>query len=76
MILCFQDVKNWDSRRLGALVLYIFVAFFSCQSIFKAIRAPVIERERKELAEAYMEALIPEPTPTNLKKWVVFSSKL
>lgn len=61
-------MKNWDSRRLGALVLYLFVAVLSCQSIFRVVRAPIIEREKKELAEAYMEALIPEPTPTNLKK--------
>ncbi|XP_057765242.1 ATP-dependent zinc metalloprotease FTSH 12, chloroplastic [Salvia miltiorrhiza] len=65
----WKDVKNWDSRRLGALVLYIFVAVFSCQSLFKAVRAPLIEREKRELAEAYMDALIPEPTPTNLKKF-------
>ncbi|KAH6787857.1 FTSH protease 12 [Perilla frutescens var. hirtella] len=65
----WKDIKNWDSRRLGALVLYIFVAVFSCQSVFKAVRAPIIEREKKELAEAYMDALIPEPTPTNVKKF-------
>ncbi|KAL1556042.1 ATP-dependent zinc metalloprotease FTSH 12, chloroplastic [Salvia divinorum] len=65
----WKDVKNWDSRRLGALVLYIFVAVFSFRSIFKAVRAPIIEREKRELAEAYMDALIPEPTPTNLKKF-------
>lgn len=33
-----------------------------------AIRAPMINRERKELTEAYMEALIPEPTPVNVKR--------
>lgn len=64
----FQDVKNWEPKRLGALVLYIFVTILSCQSIYKAVRAPIIERERRELAEAYMDALIPEPTPTNVRK--------
>ncbi|KAI3456670.1 hypothetical protein Pfo_013333 [Paulownia fortunei] len=65
----WKDIKNWEPKRLGVLVLYIFVTFFSCQSIFKAIRAPIIERERMELAEAYMDALIPEPTPTNVRKF-------
>lgn len=64
----FQDLKNWDSKRLGALVLYICIMIFSCQSVYKVIRAPIIERERRELAEAYMDALIPEPTPANVRK--------
>lgn len=68
MIVFFQDIKNWDSRRLGALLLYVVVLVVSCQSVFKAVRAPIIEREKRELAEAYMDALIPEPTPTNVKK--------
>lgn len=61
-------MKNWDPKRFGVLVLYIFVAVFSCQSIYKAVRAPFLNRERRELAEAYMDALIPEPTPVNLRK--------
>ncbi|KAL8461893.1 hypothetical protein ACS0TY_033099 [Phlomoides rotata] len=65
----WKDMKNWDSKRLGALVLYICIMIFSGQSVYKAIRAPIIERERRELAEAYMEALIPEPTPTNVRKY-------
>ncbi|KAL0443136.1 UNVERIFIED_CONTAM: ATP-dependent zinc metalloprotease FTSH 12, chloroplastic [Sesamum latifolium] len=65
----WKDIKNWEPKRLGVLVLYIFVTIFSCQSIYKAVRAPIIERERRELAEAYMDALIPEPTPTNVRKF-------
>lgn len=65
----WKDMKNWDSRRLGALLLYVVVLVVSCQSVFKAVRAPIIEREKRELAEAYMDALIPEPTPTNVKKF-------
>lgn len=33
-----------------------------------AIQAPILNRQRKELTEAYMEALIPEPSPSNIKK--------
>ncbi|KAL2467036.1 ATP-dependent zinc metalloprotease FTSH 12 [Abeliophyllum distichum] len=65
----WKDVKDWDPKRVGVLVLYAFVMIFSCQRIRMAIRAPIIESERKELAEAYMEALIPEPTPTNVRKF-------
>ncbi|KAK4398751.1 ATP-dependent zinc metalloprotease FTSH 12, chloroplastic [Sesamum angolense] len=65
----WKDIKNWEPKRLGVLLLYICVTIFSCQSIYKAVRAPIIERERRELAEAYMDALIPEPTPTNVRKF-------
>ncbi|KAG8386641.1 hypothetical protein BUALT_Bualt03G0169800 [Buddleja alternifolia] len=63
----WKDIKNWEPKRLGVLVLYIFVTVFSCRSIYKAIRAPIIERERREMAESYMEALVPEPTPSNVR---------
>ncbi|KAF5949519.1 hypothetical protein HYC85_011512 [Camellia sinensis] len=65
----WKDVKNWDPKRIGALVLYIFVVLFSCQRVYMAFRAPSIARQRKELTDAYMEALIPDPTPTNARKF-------
>ncbi|KAK4711271.1 hypothetical protein R3W88_005784 [Solanum pinnatisectum] len=65
----WKDVKKWDSKRVGVFILYIIVTVFSCQKIYMAIRAPIINRERKELTEAYMEALIPEPTPVNVKRF-------
>ncbi|THG11505.1 hypothetical protein TEA_013002 [Camellia sinensis var. sinensis] len=67
----WKDVKNWDPKRIGALVLYIFVVLFSCQRVYMAFRAPSIARRRKELTDAYMEALIPDPTPTNVRKIVI-----
>lgn len=68
ILLFFQDIKKWDSKRVGVFILYVIVTVFSCQKIYMAIRAPIINRERKELTEAYMEALIPEPTPVNVKR--------
>lgn len=68
MDVCSQDVKNWDIKRIGALILYLVVAVLSCQRIYMAVRAPLIDREKRELTEAYMEALIPEPTPANVKR--------
>ncbi|GFQ08519.1 ATP-dependent zinc metalloprotease ftsh 12 chloroplastic [Phtheirospermum japonicum] len=65
----WKDIKNWEPKRLGVLALYIFVMIFSCRSVYKAVRAPIIERERRELTEAYMDALIPEPTPTNVRRY-------
>ncbi|XP_055801449.1 ATP-dependent zinc metalloprotease FTSH 12, chloroplastic [Solanum dulcamara] len=65
----WKDIKKWDSKRVGVFILYIIVTVFSCQKIYMAIRAPIINRERKELTEAYMEALIPEPTPVNVKRF-------
>ncbi|CAK9174997.1 unnamed protein product [Ilex paraguariensis] len=65
----WKDVKNWEPKRVGALILYVFVVVFSCQRVYMAFRAPLIDRERKEITEEYMEALIPEPTPTNVRKY-------
>ncbi|KAF3612321.1 hypothetical protein FXO37_36836 [Capsicum annuum] len=65
----WKDIKKWDSKRVGVFILYVIVTVFSCQKICKAVRAPIINRERKELTEAYMEALIPEPTPVNVKRF-------
>lgn len=67
-LICFQDIKNWEPKRFGLLVVYIFVTIFSGVSVYKAIRGPIVEREKRELTEAYMDALIPEPTPTNVRK--------
>ncbi|KAK3042644.1 hypothetical protein RJ639_000896 [Escallonia herrerae] len=64
----WKDVKNWEPRRVGALVVYVFVMVLSCRSVYMAVRAPLVNRERKELTEAYMETLIPEPTPSNVRK--------
>lgn len=65
----WKDVKNWEPKRLGALIFYVFVVVLSCQRIYMAVRAPFVARQQKELTEAYMEALIPEPTPTNIRKF-------
>lgn len=65
----WKDFENWEPKRFGALVLYVFVVIVSCQRMYVAIRAPYINRQKKELTEAYMEALIPEPTPSNIRKF-------
>lgn len=67
--MCYsQDLKNWELKRIGALVFYIIVVIISGQRIYMALRAPGLDRQKKELTEAYMEALIPEPTLSNIKQ--------
>ncbi|XP_057948063.1 ATP-dependent zinc metalloprotease FTSH 12, chloroplastic [Malania oleifera] len=65
----WKDVKNWEPKRIVALVLYILIAIISCQRLYSAIQVPRLDRQRKELTEAYMEALIPEPSPRNIRKF-------
>ncbi|XP_057453305.1 ATP-dependent zinc metalloprotease FTSH 12, chloroplastic [Lotus japonicus] len=65
----WKDLKNWEPKRIGALVLYILVVAFACRGVYVAIQAPYLNRQRKELTEAYMEALIPEPSPSNIRRF-------
>ncbi|PQQ13628.1 ATP-dependent zinc metalloprotease FTSH 12 chloroplastic [Prunus yedoensis var. nudiflora] len=65
----WKDIKTWESKRIAALIFYIFLAVVSCQRIYIAIRAPLQDRQRKELTEAYMEAVIPEPSPSNVRRF-------
>uniref|UniRef100_A0A7N0TFN8 AAA+ ATPase domain-containing protein n=1 Tax=Kalanchoe fedtschenkoi TaxID=63787 RepID=A0A7N0TFN8_KALFE len=65
----WKDVKNWEPNRIGISILYAFVVMVSCQRIFMAFRAPRLEKNKRELTEAFMEALIPEPTASNVRKF-------
>ncbi|EPS74203.1 hypothetical protein M569_00544, partial [Genlisea aurea] len=65
----WKDLKNWEPKRLGVFVLYVLVTAFSFRTIYLSVRAPFINRERRELAEAFMDALIPDPTPANIRKF-------
>ncbi|KAK9699388.1 hypothetical protein RND81_08G170600 [Saponaria officinalis] len=63
----WKDIKSWEPKRIGALLLYIIIVIVSSRKIIAACQAPRIAKEKQELTEAFMEALIPEPTPTNIK---------
>ncbi|CAH2067907.1 unnamed protein product [Thlaspi arvense] len=65
----WKDIRNWDGRRVAALIIYAFALLFSGQRVYVAIQAPRLERERRELTESFMEALIPEPSPGNIDKF-------
>ncbi|WCJ37085.1 ATP-dependent zinc metalloprotease FTSH 12 chloroplastic [Euphorbia peplus] len=65
----WKDFKNWEPKRVAVFVLYVFVTLFACQRTYIAIRAPFQDRVRKDVTEAYMEALIPEPSPINIRKF-------
>ncbi|KAL6201832.1 hypothetical protein ACLB2K_025544 [Fragaria x ananassa] len=64
----WKDVKTWEPKRFGALIVYVLVAVVSCQRMYVAIRAPIQDGRRRELTEAYMEAVVPEPSPSNVRK--------
>ncbi|KAL6196806.1 hypothetical protein ACLB2K_032419 [Fragaria x ananassa] len=64
----WKDVKTWEPRRFAALVVYVLVAVVSFQRMYVAVRAPIQDRRRRELTEAYMEAVVPEPSPSNVRK--------
>ncbi|KAM1988126.1 hypothetical protein ACFX15_035298 [Malus domestica] len=65
----WKDLKTWESKRVAALIFYVFITLVSCQRIYIAIRAPLQNRQRKELTEAYLEAVIPEPSPINVRRF-------
>lgn len=65
----WKDIRSWESKRLGALLLYVFILLLSCQRIYTRVRAPFLARQHQQLTEAYMEALIPQPTPTNIRRY-------
>lgn len=64
----YQNVKEWEPKRIGALVLYIIIITISCRRVYVAITTHIDRQNKKELTEAYMEALIPEPSPANLRR--------
>ena len=74
VVVCFffQDLKNWEAKRIGALILYTFIVIISFRGIYLAFQAPRLDQQRKEVTEAYMEALIPEPSPSNIRKYMFF----
>lgn len=64
-----QDVKNWDPKRVGVLILYTIIVVLSSKSIYFRLTKPQLDPKiQYELFNAYMEAVIPEPTPTNIRE--------
>ncbi|KAI3703154.1 hypothetical protein L6452_28910 [Arctium lappa] len=65
----WKDINNWEPTRVGALAIYVLVMVVSCRRIYMAVQAPFLDRQIKQVSEAYMEDLIPEPSPTNIRKY-------
>ncbi|CAA6669840.1 unnamed protein product [Spirodela intermedia] len=65
----WKDLRNWEPKRIGALILYIAVVFFSCQRVYVSVGPRLDRQSKKQLTEAYMEALIPDPSPANVRKF-------
>ncbi|KMZ66102.1 ATP-dependent zinc metalloprotease FtsH 2 [Zostera marina] len=65
----WKDVKNWDPKRVGVLILYTIIVVLSSKSIYFRLTKPQLDPKiQYELFNAYMEAVIPEPTPTNIRE--------
>lgn len=64
----WKELNKWEPKRIGALILYSIFITISCRRVYAAITSYAYRQSRKELTEAYMEALIPDPTPANVKK--------
>ncbi|KAF5188002.1 Atp-dependent zinc metalloprotease ftsh 12 protein [Thalictrum thalictroides] len=66
----WKDLESWKPKRIAVLILYTIFVIASCQRIYIACKAPRLNQQSKrELTEAFMEALIPDPTPSNIKKF-------
>nr|XP_019711134.1 ATP-dependent zinc metalloprotease FTSH 12, chloroplastic isoform X2 [Elaeis guineensis] len=65
----WKDKEKWEPRRVGALILYIIVVTIICQKTYGAFTSYFDRRSKRELTEAFMEALIPEPSPANVRKY-------
>ncbi|KAG9438959.1 hypothetical protein H6P81_019124 [Aristolochia fimbriata] len=66
----WKNPEKWEPRRIGALILYTLVVIVSCQKLYATFTNPRLDlRSKKEITEAYMEALIPEPSPANVKRY-------
>lgn len=61
----WKDTKRWNAQRSGALIMYVLVIAASIRGLHMVFVRP---RIIKHLANAYMEAVIPLPTPQNLRK--------
>ncbi|XP_042519393.1 ATP-dependent zinc metalloprotease FTSH 12, chloroplastic isoform X2 [Macadamia integrifolia] len=65
----WREFRDWEPKRIGVLIIYAFITIISCQKIYVALKTHRLLRESKVLTEAYMEALIPEPSPSNVRKF-------
>ncbi|KAI5060331.1 hypothetical protein GOP47_0024751 [Adiantum capillus-veneris] len=61
----WKDVRKWDAQRYVAILVYsLFVA-----SCLRAVDIILFRPQRiRQLTNAYMEAIIPDPSPQNVKK--------
>ncbi|KAH0454294.1 hypothetical protein IEQ34_016218 [Dendrobium chrysotoxum] len=65
----WKEVNKWEPKRIGAFILYSIIITISCRRIYANFTSYAYRQSRKDLTEAFMEALIPEPTPANVKKF-------
>ncbi|KAJ1698390.1 hypothetical protein LUZ63_006902 [Rhynchospora breviuscula] len=64
----WKEIKHLEPRRVGALILYTIVGAVLLNRSYTALTYGRTMRRQRELTDAYMEALIPEPSPANIRK--------
>ncbi|KAJ4754538.1 ATP-dependent zinc metalloprotease FtsH [Rhynchospora pubera] len=64
----WKEIKHLEPRRVGALILYTFIGVVLLNRSYAALTYGRTLRRQRELTDAYMEALIPEPSPANIRK--------
>ncbi|KAJ3698854.1 hypothetical protein LUZ61_002559 [Rhynchospora tenuis] len=64
----WKEIEHLEPRRVGALILYTIVGAVLLNRSYAALTYGRTLRRQRELTDAYMEALIPEPSPANIRK--------
>jgi len=61
-------VRSWNAQRVGALVLYGLLLGASARGVYSTVEMFRNRGVQQQIADAYFEAVIPEPNENNLQK--------
>lgn len=61
-------MRSWNAQRVGALVLYGLLVGASARGLYSTVAMVRNRGAQQQIADAYFEAVIPEPTEKNLQK--------
>jgi len=61
-------VRNWNAQLVGALMLFGLLLGASARGVYSTVRMFRNRGAGQQIADAYLEAVIPEPNEENLRK--------
>ncbi|XP_057835823.1 ATP-dependent zinc metalloprotease FTSH 12, chloroplastic isoform X1 [Cryptomeria japonica] len=64
----WKDLKQWEIKRISAFILYVSVFSISVGGLYLSFRRARSDYQMSKLAESYLEAVIPDPSCTNVRK--------